>query len=104
MQKKYSLPVFVLVITALSMAACAPAASSTAAAPTKPATAPTEAPAAATAVPATEVATTSANVDFSTVKSAEEAGGMDALIAAAKAEGELMLSPCPAIGALWRND
>ncbi len=95
MQKKYSLPVFVLVITALSMAACAPAASSTAAAPTKPATAPTEAPAAATAVPATEVATTSANVDFSTVKSAEEAGGMDALIAAAKAEGELNVITLP---------
>ena len=35
------------------------------------------------------------NVDWSTVKSAADAGGMDALVAAAKAEGELNVIALP---------
>jgi putative spermidine/putrescine transport system substrate-binding protein len=40
-------------------------------------------------------APSASNVDWSTVKSAAEAGGMDALIAAAKAEGELNVITLP---------
>jgi putative spermidine/putrescine transport system substrate-binding protein len=94
MQHKVSMPVFVLLVLSMVLAACAPS--------TPAAAAPTTAPAAETAAPATEApkaeaATKSspAKVDFNTVKSAEEAGGMDALIAAAKAEGELNVITLP---------
>ncbi len=51
---------------------------------------------AATAVPAaTEIPAASAKIDFNTVKSASDAGGLDALIAAAKAEGELNVITLP---------
>jgi len=40
-------------------------------------------------------ATPAANIDFNTIKSAADAGGMDALIAAAKAEGELNVITLP---------
>lgn len=63
--------VSLLVIAAAILTACAPAA-----------------PAATATVPAV-------TVDWSTVKSAADAGGMDALIAAAKAEGELNVITLP---------
>lgn len=68
---------YLLAVTALSLAACTPAA-----------------PAVPTAVPATPTAEM-AKVDWNTVKSAAEGGGMDALIAAAKAEGELNVITLP---------
>jgi putative spermidine/putrescine transport system substrate-binding protein len=77
------------------MAACAPAASAAAAEPTKPA----DAAASIAAAPAAEATKADAaapvKVDFNTVKSAQEAGGMDTLVAAAKAEGELNVITLP---------
>ena len=73
MSRKVTLPIFVILVLSLIMAACSPA------------NAATKAPA----------ATTAAKVDFNTVKSAADAGGMDALIAAAKAEGELNVITLP---------
>src|SRR5512133_3809657 len=95
MQRKVSLPVFIMLVGALTLSACAPAAP--AAAPALPATAVPSEPVAEAAAPATNVpvAAAPAAVDFNTVKSAEEAGGMDALIAAAKAEGELNVITLP---------
>jgi putative spermidine/putrescine transport system substrate-binding protein len=49
----------------------------------------------ATPTPAVEPTTAAANMDWNTVKSAADAGGMDALIAAAKAEGELNVITLP---------
>ncbi len=66
--------VSLFVLLAVILTACGPAAT---AAPQAPAAAP-------------------ANADFNTVKSAADAGGMDALIAAAKAEGELNVITLPA--------
>ncbi len=63
MHRKFSLPVFVMLALSLIMAACAPAAT----------------PADAAKAPA---AAAPAKVDFNTVKSAADAGGMDALVAA----------------------
>jgi putative spermidine/putrescine transport system substrate-binding protein len=63
-----------LLVLSLVLAACAAPA--------------TEAPVVATDVPAV-------TTDFNTVKSAAEAGGMDALVAAAKAEGELNVITLP---------
>ncbi|MEI7848771.1 MAG: ABC transporter substrate-binding protein [Chloroflexota bacterium] len=73
--------VSLLILLAVVLTACGPAATEAPAAP-----AATEAPA-ATAAPAA--------IDFNTVKSAADAGGMDALIAAAKAEGELNVITLP---------
>src|SRR5262245_6711839 len=50
----------------------------------------------AAAAPTQAPAATSAPVDFNTVKSAAEAGGLDALVTAAKAEGELNVITLPA--------
>jgi putative spermidine/putrescine transport system substrate-binding protein len=69
-----------LVAASMLLAACAPAA--------------TPAPTAAPAATAT-TATTAAKVDWNTVKTVADGGGMDALIAAAKAEGELNVITLP---------
>ena len=79
MSRKFSLPVFVMLVLSFIMAACAPAAT------------PTAAPAAT--VPA--AAPVAAKVDYATVKNLDGAGGMDALVAAAKAEGELNVITLP---------
>jgi len=79
------LPLKVLSLLAagvLFLAACAPAAT------------PTAAPAATTA-PAATATTAAAMSDWSTVKSVADGGGMDALVAAAKAEGELSVITLP---------
>ncbi|NMB53122.1 MAG: solute-binding protein [Leptolinea sp.] len=95
MQHKVSLPVFALLILSLVLTACAPAATATPAA-TAPAASAVEKPTEAAAVkPITEPTATTKAVNFNTVKSAEEAGGIEALIAAAKAEGELNVITLP---------
>jgi putative spermidine/putrescine transport system substrate-binding protein len=98
MQQKVSMPIFVLLALSMVMAACTPAATAAPAAAAE-ATKPAEAAAPATAAPATEAtkadAAAATKVDFNTVKTAEEAGGMDALVAAAKAEGELNVITLP---------
>jgi putative spermidine/putrescine transport system substrate-binding protein len=95
MQQKFSMPIFVVLALSMALSACAPAtpAATAVVEPTKPA----EAAAPATEAPKADAATVAApaKVDFNTVKSAEEAGGMDALIAAAKAEGELNVITLP---------
>lgn len=93
MQHKVSMPIFAVLALSMALTACAPTAPTATVEPAKP----TEAAAApATEAPKTDAAATSpAKVDFNTVKSAEEAGGMDALIAAAKAEGELNVITLP---------
>jgi putative spermidine/putrescine transport system substrate-binding protein len=95
MQQKASMPIFVMLALSMMMAACAPAASAAAAEPTKPA----DAAASIAAAPAAEATKADAaapvKVDFNTVKSAQEAGGMDTLVAAAKAEGELNVITLP---------
>lgn len=98
MQHKVSMPIFAVLALSMALTACAPTAPTATVEPAKP----TEAAAApATEAPKTDAAATSpAKVDFNTVKSAEEAGGMDALIAAAKAEGELNVITLPAIGVI----
>lgn len=88
MQHKVATPVTILFLLSLFMAACSPAA------PTAAAPAPTEA-ATTAAEKATEAPAPVKAVDFNTVKSAEEAGGMEALIAAAQAEGELNVITLP---------
>lgn len=92
MQHKIKTPVTILFLLSLLLSACAPAAPATPASPAEAAPAPTEAP--AEAVQEAAEAPVKA-VDFNTVKSAEEAGGMEALIAAAKAEGELNVIALP---------
>jgi putative spermidine/putrescine transport system substrate-binding protein len=82
-----------LVIAASVLAACGPAATATTAPAATDMPAATSAPA-DTAAPAATVAPAAA-VDFNTVKSAADAGGMDALIAAAKKEGELNVITLP---------
>jgi len=95
MQHKVSLSVFALLILSLVLAACAPAPTAAPAA-TAPAASAVEKPTeAAAANPTSAPAATTKAVDFNTVKSAEEAGGMEALIAAAKAEGELNVITLP---------
>lgn len=79
----------IMAILALALAACGPAA--TTAAPTQ--APPTQAP--PTAAPATEAPTEAPVVDWSTVTSAEEGGGMDALIAAAQQEGTVTTIALP---------
>lgn len=69
-----------LFITAAITAACAPAATAT--------------PVEATSAPAQPTAAAS-TTDWNTVKMASDAGGMDALVAAAKAEGELNVITLP---------
>ena len=76
-----------LVIGAAVLAACGPAATATMAPAATAAPANTAAPAAATAAPAA--------VDFSKAKSLDDAGGLDALIAAAQKEGELNVITLP---------
>jgi len=93
MQHKVSIPIFALLALSMTLAACAPAA------PVEAKAGATE-PAKSTAVEAAPAAKAPAaaepaKVDFNTVKSAEEAGGMDSLIAAAKAEGELNVITLP---------
>ncbi len=79
-----------LAMAAVVMTACGPAATPAPAATDVPAApAATEAPAAAPA------AIEAPKVDFNTVKSAADAGGMDALVAAAQAEGELNVITLP---------
>ena len=103
MSRKFSLPIFVMLVLSLFMAACAPAATPTAAPAAPAATTAPAAPAATemqptTAAPAAPAATTApaaAKVDFNMVKSLDGAGGMDALVAAAKAEGELNVITLP---------
>jgi putative spermidine/putrescine transport system substrate-binding protein len=87
----------VLLIIAVFLSACSPAQQPTQAQPvTREATATTAAmdPTATTAAEPTAT-TAAANADWNTVKSAAEGGGMDALIAAAKAEGELNVITLP---------
>jgi putative spermidine/putrescine transport system substrate-binding protein len=95
MQQKFSMPIFVMLALSMALTACAPAtpAATAAVEPTKPA----ETTAPATEAPKADAPTVAApaKVDYNTVKSAEEAGGMDALIAAAKAEGELNVITLP---------
>jgi putative spermidine/putrescine transport system substrate-binding protein len=75
--KKVTLQVVsVMALLAVVLTACGPAATAAPQATSAPAVAP-------------------ANVDFNTVKSAADAGGMDALVAAAKAEGELNVITLP---------
>ncbi len=92
MQHKIKTPVTILFLLSLLLSACAPTAPATPTSPAEAAPAPTEAP--AEAVQEAAEAPVKA-VDFNTVKSAEEAGGMEALIAAAKAEGELNVIALP---------
>ena len=73
----------VLLLIAIALSACAPASAST------QAPAATNAPAAATAAPAKPV------MDASKATSAADLGGMDGLVAAAKAEGELSVITLP---------
>lgn len=95
MQHKVSLTIFALLILSLVLVACTPAATA-APATTAPAASAVEKPTeAAAANPTTAPTATTKAVDFNTVKSAEEAGGMEALIAAAKAEGELNVITLP---------
>ena len=75
----------VLLLIAIAVSACAPASASTQA----PAAA--NVPAAATSAPAAQPAM----VDWSKTKSAADGGGLDALVAAAKAEGELSVITLP---------
>jgi putative spermidine/putrescine transport system substrate-binding protein len=79
---------FVLIVASMVLAACS-------ATPTQaPAT---QAPAtqAPTAVATSTTAPTAAPVDWSTVQSAADGGGMDALVAAAQAEGNLTVITLP---------
>ncbi|MEI6291634.1 MAG: ABC transporter substrate-binding protein, partial [Chloroflexota bacterium] len=91
MSKKVMYSLFALLaMAAVVMTACGPAATPAPAATDVPAApAATEAPAAAPA------AIEAPKVDFNTVKSAADAGGMDALVAAAQAEGELNVITLP---------
>ena len=82
-----------LVLLAVVLTACGPAAAQAAAATTAPAAPAATAAPVATDAPAATAAP--AVVDFNTVKSAADAGGMDALIAAAKKEGELNVITLP---------
>ncbi len=91
MQHKFAKPVLALFVLTLVMSACAP----TAPAKTEAAPATAAAETASTEAPTTAPAAPEKKVDFNTVKSAEEAGGMEALIAAAKAEGELNVITLP---------
>src|SRR6202142_560089 len=52
-------------------------------------------PAATTAPAPTTAATTASSTDWSTAKEATEGGGLDALVAAAKAEGQLNVITLP---------
>jgi len=79
----------VFIVAALALSACA---SATATATQAPATA---APATQAPAAATTAAPTTANVDWSTVQSAADGGGMDALVAAAQAEGNLTVITLP---------
>ncbi len=85
--------VSLLVLLAVVLTACGPAAAQAAAATTAPAAPAATAAPVATDAPAATAAP--AAVDFNTVKSAADAGGMDALIAAAKKEGELNVITLP---------
>ena len=75
------IPVSLLLVMAITLAACAPQAT---AAPTQPP---------ATSAPATSAP--AAMADWNTVKSAADGGGMDALVAAAQAEGALTVITLP---------
>ncbi|MDW8054006.1 MAG: extracellular solute-binding protein [Anaerolineae bacterium] len=77
---------YLLLASVLALAACAQLPTAT--------QAPQAGNQVATQAPATEP-TTQAAVDWSKVRSAEEGGGMEALIAAAKAEGELNVIALP---------
>ena len=86
MRSKLTMIVSMMLLVAVVLSACAPAAAPTSApVPAQP----TTAPAAATSAPA------AAKTDWATVKAAADAGGMDALVAAAKAEGELNVITLP---------
>jgi ABC-type Fe3+ transport system, periplasmic component len=78
----------VLIVAAMVLTACAATPTATMAPATEAAT---QAPAATTAVAATPAAA----FDWSTAKSAADGGGMDALVAAAKAEGTLNVITLP---------
>ena len=83
--KKFSMHVLsALAAGAIFLAACAPAATP----------APTAAPAATTA-PAATATTAAAMADWSKAKSLDDAGGMDALVAAAQKEGQLSVITLP---------
>jgi putative spermidine/putrescine transport system substrate-binding protein len=75
MFRKRSYPVLFVVVLSLILSACSPAAT--------------------TAAPAADAQAPASTVDFTTVKSAADAGGMEALIAAAQAEGELNVITLP---------
>lgn len=97
MSRKSYLPVFLVIVLSMILTACSPAPAAPSAEPAATnAPADTQAPV-ATAAPAVADTTApmTAAIDFSKVKSAADAGGMDALIAAAKAEGELNVITLP---------
>jgi putative spermidine/putrescine transport system substrate-binding protein len=90
MRSKLTMTISRVLLTGMILSACSPAASTPTSAP---AAASTSAPAAAPA--ATQAPAAAAPADWSTVKSATEGGGMDALIAAAQKEGELNVITLP---------
>ena len=86
MSKIFRSVLFVMITTSLVLAACG-----------TPAPVATEAPAANTAAPdaPADTAASVAMADWATAKSVTDGGGMDALVASAKAEGELNVITLP---------
>ncbi len=82
MHRKLTITMSLMLLLGMTLSACAPTTSAS-----------TSAPAAAPA--ATQASQVAAPADWSTVKSAAEAGGLDALIAAAQKEGELNVITLP---------
>lgn len=79
--------IFMFIVASLVLAACATTAPTT--------QVPATEPAASEAMATTAPAATTAPVDWATVRSVAEGGGMDALIAAAQAEGSLNVITLP---------
>ncbi|MCE1251956.1 MAG: ABC transporter substrate-binding protein [Anaerolineae bacterium] len=97
-KRKFMALISFMIITTSVLSACSSPAATPAAAPAAPAAeAATTAPTAeaTTTAPTTAEAAPAAAADFSKVTSAEEAGGMDALVAAAQAEKELNVITLP---------
>ena len=98
-----NVPVFklfsVFVIMAIALTACAPSVPVAASGPTAPAAVPVQAATTVMAAPTTAMAATApaaaAAADWSTIKSAADGGGMDALVKAAQAEGNLTVITLP---------
>ena len=94
-KKVVALVLSVVVLASLLLSACGAAATTAAPAPAMPADTVAAPAPADTAVPPTAVPPTMAPVDWSKVASVADGGGMDALVAAAKAEGNLTVITLP---------